>query len=77
MVTHIGFEPRKNKSHRLPNLVSLEEGDHYSDSSEMLVVDTRGQLCPAEQVERKLESLLGDTSVPLSQLRMRALCARR
>jgi hypothetical protein len=82
MIMQIGLESRTNKKHLAYNPVrKSEQMTRYHgpgvDSSEMLIVDVRGQLCPAEQVERKLKSLLGETSVPLSHLRMRASCMNR
>jgi hypothetical protein len=82
MTMQIGLESQTNKKRLARKPVEKSEPmprfhAPSVDSSEMLIVDTRGQLCPAEQVERKLKNLLGDTSVPLSHLRMRALCVRR
>jgi hypothetical protein len=82
MIMQIGLESLTNKKHLASNPVRKSEQMpcHHApgvDSSEMLIVDMRGQLCPAEQVERKLKSLLGETSVPLSHLRMRVSCVRR
>jgi hypothetical protein len=47
------------------------------DSSEALVIDDRSRVGPAQQVENKLRSLLGQAAVPLSHLRTRSLCVPR
>jgi hypothetical protein len=67
LVPHItdlsGIERRRN----LPNLC----GDAAPD--EMLVVDSRASLRPAQLVERKLISLLKNVYMPLSQVRTMTL----
>jgi hypothetical protein len=48
-----------------------------SPENESLIVDTRGDLSPAEMVERKLFSLLKGRMVPLSHVRMSGLPRNR
>jgi hypothetical protein len=48
-------------------------GEPGREPDESLIVDPRGQLSPAEMVERKLFVLLKGKSVPLSHLRLAPL----
>jgi hypothetical protein len=54
-------------------------GDHPTglDNVESLIVDLRGELTPAEMVERKLISLLKGRWVPLSHVRITGLPRHR
>ncbi|HMC88756.1 MAG TPA: hypothetical protein VKI17_04370 [Gemmataceae bacterium] len=65
----------------LPRLLAAVEGSRnirssrradQQDSDETLIADPRGHLRPAQQVERKLLSLLKDTMLPISLLRVPA-----
>ena len=65
----------------LPRLLAAVEGSRsirsspradQQDSDETLIADPRGHLRPAQQVERKLLSLLKDTMLPVSLLRVPA-----
>jgi hypothetical protein len=49
----------------------------HSESDEMLIVDERASLRPAECVERKLISLLGSVYLPVSHVRTMPLCKGR
>jgi hypothetical protein len=44
---------------------------------ESLVIDSRSELSPAQLVENKLTRILGDASVPASQLQVRGLLRSR
>jgi hypothetical protein len=44
---------------------------------ESLVIDARSELSPAQLVENKLTRILGDASVPASQLQVRGLLRSR
>jgi hypothetical protein len=44
---------------------------------ESLVIDSRSELSPAQLVENKLTRILGDASVPASQLQVRGLLRAR
>jgi hypothetical protein len=46
-------------------------------ADEALIVDARGQLRPAQQVEDKLLSLLRSVFVPVSHFRLGSLCRER
>ena len=46
-------------------------------AEEALIVDERCQVRPAQQVEDKLFSMLKSMFVPVSQVRLRALCKER
>jgi hypothetical protein len=54
-------------------------GDHATELEEVesLIVDLRGELTPAEMVERKLISLLKGRWVPLSHVRITGLPRHR
>jgi hypothetical protein len=65
----------------LPRLLAAVEGSRtirsgprsdQPDSDETLIADPRGHLRPAQQVERKLLSLLKHTMLPISLLRVPA-----
>jgi hypothetical protein len=47
------------------------------DLDESLIADVRARLRPAQQVENKLCSLLGNAFIPVSHFRIRALVGRR
>ena len=47
------------------------------DSEEVLIVDNRAGLGPADLVEHKLSSLLQRALLPVSHARMATLCGRR
>jgi len=47
------------------------------ECEEDLIVDDRANLGPAEVVEHKLSSLLRSALLPVSHVRMAALCGRR
>ena len=49
----------------------------HCESDEMLIVDERASLRPAECVERKLISLLGSVYLPVSHVRTTPLCKGR
>lgn len=44
-----------------------------SRASESLVFDPRGEISPAEMVEKKLCSILGDSAIRLSEMRLDGL----
>jgi hypothetical protein len=71
------FEGFHKTTPQLSGRVETETFFRGNDTGEALVLDARSRLCPAQQVENRLKSLLGDAAVPLSHLRTNRLCAGR
>jgi hypothetical protein len=55
----------------------LPELTRVPESEEVLIVDGRAKLGPAELVEHKLSNLLRSTAVPISHARLSTVCGRR
>jgi hypothetical protein len=55
----------------------IEEESNLGEGEEVLVVDGRAAVGPAQQVENKLSTLLGGAPLPVSHVRMTALPGNR
>ena len=84
MYSHYEEERATGYGHALDLTGSMASDDtlflgatHIPDSEEVLIVDDRANLGPAELVEHKLSSLLHSALLPVSHARMATLCGRR
>ncbi len=73
----LGNEIDSSRAARTPERSPLEGRAVLMSEEEVLIIDDRSGLSPAQAVENKLSRMLMQSSLPVSQLQMRGILRAR